>query len=146
MDADKFRFVEKTVYSFLQFVLAEHSSFMADALSDSYYALAKKFLDSKSAAELAAAPQHTTNTNMDLETMINNVLPEGSVLYKHNHGLFSFYLDDVSFMDGGAPFSEMKVGERFSEFILRTITKLIEKEEGTENPSTTIDWAINFRR
>lgn len=79
---------------------------------------------------------------MNLETMINNVLPEGSILYKHNHGLFDFYLNDMDFEDG-EPFSEMKVDEGFSDFIHRTIGELIQKEEGTENPSTAIDFAIN---
>lgn len=79
---------------------------------------------------------------MDLETMLNHVLTEGSILYKHNHGLFDFYLDDRDFEDG-RPFTEMKVDEGFKEFITRTIGKLIEKESGTDNPSTAIDWAIH---
>lgn len=81
---------------------------------------------------------------MTLETMLNNVLPEGSVLYKHNHGFFDFYKSDRHFEDGD-DFSSQDSNETFSSFIERTVQELMAQEEqiGDPEPTVTIDYAIN---
>ena len=79
---------------------------------------------------------------MDLQTMINDVLPEGSILYKHNHGLFDFFKDDRAFEDG-KEFLSQKLNEEFTDFIKRIIKALMEVEIGEEMPSVSIDYAIN---
>ncbi len=79
---------------------------------------------------------------MDLQTMINDVLPEGSILYKHNHGLFDYYTDDRAFEDG-REFLGQKLDEDFTDFIKRVIEALMESEKGDEMPSVSIDCAIH---
>lgn len=79
---------------------------------------------------------------MDLQTMINDVLPEGSILYKHNHGLFDFYTDDRAFEDG-IEFLGQKLDEDFTDFIKRVIEALIENEKNDDEPLVSIDYAIN---
>ena len=79
---------------------------------------------------------------MDLQTMINDVLPEGSILYKHNHGLFDFYTDDRAFEDG-REFLGQKCDEEFTDFIKRLIEALMESEKNDNEPLVTIDCAIH---
>jgi len=81
---------------------------------------------------------------MDLQTMLNDVLPEGSVLYKHNHGLYDLYLDDIAFEDG-REFSSQCIDEPFADFIKRSIQNLIdlEEEENDQEPLVSIDCAIH---
>lgn len=80
---------------------------------------------------------------MDLQTMLNDVLPEGSVLYKHNHGSWDLFLDDRAFEDG-REFSSQCVDEDFTDFIKRSIQKLIDiEEENDHEPLVSIDCAIH---
>lgn len=79
---------------------------------------------------------------MDLQTMINDVLPEGSILHKHNHGLLCFYKDDSAFEEG-REFLGQKCDEEFTIFIKRLIEALIESEKNEDEPLVTIDCAIH---
>ena len=79
---------------------------------------------------------------MDLETIINDVLPEGSTLYKCNHGRFDFFLDDRSLEDGCAFLSQEGV-ESFKNFIERLVLALLELEKNEDEPLVAINCAIN---
>lgn len=79
---------------------------------------------------------------MELQTMINDVLPEGSILYKHNHGLFDFYKNERDFEDG-IEFLSQKCDEEFTDFIKRLIKSLMESEKNDNQPLVTIDYAIH---
>ncbi len=79
---------------------------------------------------------------MDLQTMINDVLPAGSILFKHNHGLFDFYMDDKAFEDG-REFLRQKCDEGFTDFIKRLIEFLMESEKKENEPIVSIDCAIH---
>lgn len=79
---------------------------------------------------------------MNLELILNNVLPEGCVLYKHCHGIYGFYMDDEEFAKGNE-FLTQKVDETFERFIDRLIKALKKDEEGQEVPVVSIDHAIN---
>lgn len=79
---------------------------------------------------------------MDLETMIAEVLPEGSILSKNNHNYFSFYIDDREFEDG-RDFLTQGMNEKFNDFIERLIKALMKREENDDEPLVSIDFAIN---
>lgn len=79
---------------------------------------------------------------MKLETLLNHVLPEGSVLLKHNHNCFSFYLDDEYF-ELGVEYMTQKPDETFKHFIFRVIDSLMEDEKrNTCVPLVIIDYAL----
>ncbi len=79
---------------------------------------------------------------MNTETMISDVLPEGSVLFKHNHGYFSFYKTEDGFIKGD-DFLTQKVDEFFTDFIKRVLSALILIEIYDDEPIVTIDCAIH---
>lgn len=79
---------------------------------------------------------------MDVLKIIDRVLPEDSILYKHNHSYFSFYLDDRSFEDG-RDFLTQKSDEKFSDFIERLVEALMKYEENNDERLVAVDYALN---
>ncbi len=73
--------------------------------------------------------------------LINEVLPEGSVLYKHNHGLFSFYLTDDNFRSGES-FLDQNSSLDFHVFIEEIISTLIELEADHIEPLVQADYDL----
>ena len=75
--------------------------------------------------------------------LLSHVLPEDSVLFKPNHGLFWFYKCYEDFEDE-KEYTMQGSFERFEDFIKRTINKLQEDEaeRGDQYPIVTIDNAI----
>jgi hypothetical protein len=84
---------------------------------------------------------------MNLEIWLDQILPEGSILYKHNHGLFDFYRSEDEFTKGEAYFSQ-DCREDFSSFMQKLIKKIVDEEQanGDMDPSTSIDFAIWGRK
>lgn len=78
---------------------------------------------------------------MNLEKIFDDVLPEEGILYKQNHGCWQFYKDESSFEKDG-PYTRQSPSESFSEFIHRTLNKLMEDEEGDEEPLVRINYAV----
>jgi hypothetical protein len=80
---------------------------------------------------------------MNLDILLDQVLPTGSLLYKDCHGAYDLYLSDLAFIDGNI-FLSQHCDEGFAEFIARAVKALMEKEEQEKDnaPSVSIDYAI----
>ncbi len=78
---------------------------------------------------------------MKTEIILNNVLPEESILFKLSHGLYDFYLNYKDYEDG-ISFSRQRSDESFSLFIDRVVEELIIKEKEEEDKPVTVDYAI----
>lgn len=78
---------------------------------------------------------------MDLELLLDNVLPSTGVLFKHCPGAWEFFKSDIDFEEGKGYMSQ-KCDESFHTFIERVVQQLMKDEEGDEEPLVSIDYAI----
>lgn len=78
---------------------------------------------------------------MDINTLMNYVLPSSSVMMKHCNGGWDFYMTDDDFLNGKS-YMAQKCNEDFDGFIKRLIAQIIEDEKNDDEPLVTIDYAI----
>jgi hypothetical protein len=83
---------------------------------------------------------------MNIESAIDNVLPQSSLFFKDS-GLWDYYRSDDDFTEGRIYQSQM-CSESFSQFVNRIIETLIKEEADSNDPEplVTIDYAIYSNR
>lgn len=80
--------------------------------------------------------------NFDLETVLEHVIPESSILFKDS-GTYLFYLNEEDWELGvDAAFDYQRANESFSQFIKRILKSLMEREGWMDEPLVTIDYMI----
>lgn len=67
--------------------------------------------------------------------LMNNVLPENSVLFKDGHECWHYYYDDTEFDENKEPRYSQKLHETFDGFIRRVVKSLMTQEDKEEYES-----------
>lgn len=78
---------------------------------------------------------------MELEHLLNYVIPSNGVLYKHCNGGWDFYKTDDHFINGNS-YMNQATTENFHQFAERLVDKLMEDEKDDEERLVAIDYAI----
>ena len=76
--------------------------------------------------------------------LINNVLPENSVLFKDGHECWHYYYDDAQFDNNDEPLYSQELNETFEGFIRRVVKSLMCQEDFEEHewPQVKIDLSL----